>query len=398
MPFQFNIASYPIYLALAGLFWLALAVLIWPTWRATARLLFVLPPSPTQTHLPGLDGLRGLAALYVAVFHAWLWLAPAFNSVGNALPVIVNGFKAVPIFVCLSGFLIYRAVTAATPFDLSRYAARRFRRVYPAYLGASLAFLLTAAWTRPEQLLLVLVSQVFMLPAFGYPVSVNPPAWSLYVEVLFYLVLPVLVFATRRRPMLAAVVATVLMILADNGQSPGLSLARYFGFGIIAAEWYRRRPPTGSLATLITLAGLALVGQDLWFNRDWLIEMLSGPVGGPLPFAGVSPRYSVTLGVGMTLLLAGVPGARWAALILETAPLRALGAVSYSLFLWHAVVLAWELPLRFTPTSIDLAGLPPMPPTWFLPMVLVPAYLTVAALSYLALERPFLRSSAKSGT
>src|ERR1700722_17201361 len=83
-----------------------------------------------------LDSCRGLCAVAVVLFHLdtythWYWL-----------PVIPNGFVAVDFFFVLSGFVIASAYQAKlqTFADASRYAIRRFGRLYPLHLAVLLVY------------------------------------------------------------------------------------------------------------------------------------------------------------------------------------------------------------------------------------------------------------------
>jgi peptidoglycan/LPS O-acetylase OafA/YrhL len=92
--------------------------------------------------MPGLDGLRGLAALAVVVLHVWMYTEA--NTAGRS--VVVDAALgelrvAVGLFFVLSGFLLARPWIAAgrgehpRP-DVGRYAVRRIARIGPAYWAA----------------------------------------------------------------------------------------------------------------------------------------------------------------------------------------------------------------------------------------------------------------------
>lgn len=105
-----------------------------------------MPPPSSNSHIAALDGLRGLAALYVTAFHAWQWpkvnpegaLVPTatgpFDSLPELLPFLQHGDKAVPMFVVLSGFLIYRSLrTVETVGQIRAYLQHRFIRIFPLF-------------------------------------------------------------------------------------------------------------------------------------------------------------------------------------------------------------------------------------------------------------------------
>src|ERR1700733_8385050 len=112
---------------------------------------------PPRRRLAGLDGVRGLAALYVVVYHVTLRAFPGYPDAGA--PFWVGWFSygrfAVLVFIVLSGFSL--ALTPARDGwrldGIAAYARRRARRILPAY-WAALAFSLAVAWLgvpRPAQ-------------------------------------------------------------------------------------------------------------------------------------------------------------------------------------------------------------------------------------------------------
>ena len=93
------------------------------------------PVAPSQHYLYGFDSLRGLAALFVAAGRLWFFTYYATFPAQLAVPQLGFAAKAVPKFVMLSGFLIYRSVLNINSLaELRIYFWRRFFRIYPAYL------------------------------------------------------------------------------------------------------------------------------------------------------------------------------------------------------------------------------------------------------------------------
>ncbi len=105
--------------------------------------------SPTRARLVGLDGIRGLAALFVMLHHCWLMSFPGYpNNTGPATGWLLYGHFAVVVFIVLSGFSL--AVSPARYGwqlgGVARFAHRRAWRILPPY-WAALAFSLIIAWT-----------------------------------------------------------------------------------------------------------------------------------------------------------------------------------------------------------------------------------------------------------
>lgn len=388
---------FDIYLAFAVIFWLSVVSMIAPSVRKKMVEWLTFPASTTQKHVAGFDALRGLAALHVAIFHTWQWTRPALDGVANIVPFLQRGEKAVPVFVILSGCLIYRSLQRVESLEgLRRYLDRRFFRIFPVYAATILACSLLL-WHQSTDLhippLQYFVAGIFMLRTLGFPVFANPQSWSLFVEVLFYLILPMFVLATRgSRSLLWAICALCVFALSDALGPRELGLWKYFCFGLIAAELISRCKSTTRFDGLVLgLIGLGIVIADEWTNFDWLSLAINSAGKGYVYVYGGFNMYTLTIGVGMTLLLVGVANSRELQFVLESFPLRMLGAISYSLFMWHSVLIAVGLPINFDGVGYpQRAGeIAPISAAYFM-WVMLPGMIAAAAASFLLIERPFL--------
>lgn len=155
-------------------------------------------------HVPGLTGLRALAAGWVLVHHfnaviGWRPLTlPLAGFEVELTPLATCGWVGVDIFFVLSGFLLARllldAYGAAPRAEANReYALHRVLRVYPAYL-AQLAVLVAVAWLAgsPAGVVTWLPLHLAMLRGLSPAgnAAINPVYWSLTVEFWFYALLP----------------------------------------------------------------------------------------------------------------------------------------------------------------------------------------------------------------
>jgi peptidoglycan/LPS O-acetylase OafA/YrhL len=166
------------------------------------------PELSAGTHFPCLDAYRGIGMTMVLMNHAAY--ATAFvrpdTTLGRTIgPLIARFDLSVPMFFVMSGFLLYRPFVKATlddraPLALRTFYRRRALRVFPAYWTAlvllGLIFgLQIASWKG-------WIGNALVLPAFGVPVQVCndagvchvaygiTQAWSIGVEITFYLLLP----------------------------------------------------------------------------------------------------------------------------------------------------------------------------------------------------------------
>ncbi|MGW0064102.1 acyltransferase family protein [Streptosporangium sandarakinum] len=302
-----------------------------------------------RSRLPGLDGIRGVAALFVLVHHCRLLAFPGYpaDTGPGWLSWLVYGHFAVVVFIVLSGFSL--AVSPARSGwrlgGVRRFARRRAWRILPPY-WAALVFSLVVAWTLAPQpgegvptAKSVLVYGLLLHDVLGAP-SPNGAFWSIAVEAQLYLVFPLLLLVLRRAGafvMLAAVTAVVAavgllapvshpvsLLLRLTPQFAALFAAGVVAAGVLAAGERVQRFPWHRVAALACVPVLALV-------------VARGPVW------TVEHYYWVDLALGpaVALLLAGVATGRPVALVrlLDTRPVRSLGSFSYTLYLVHAPIV-----------------------------------------------------------
>ena len=374
-------------------------------------------PPPGNPRFPAFDGLRGIAVLAVVVFHVWL-VSGALARRGTGDAVTVLGSHGPILFFVISGFLLHRPfVTARTgsagPPSVARYALRRALRILPAYwvalalLGVhpGLAGVFEADWWRYWLFL-----QLYDADTLGRGI---PVAWTLCIEVTFYLALPLWALATRRCPARAELTALAAVALGGAavqvaagrgalpdlaaqslvGQSPWFALGMALAVGSVAA-------PRGRLAAAVGRApGRCWAGAALAFAGLAALRWDTGGVLGivqalarPQPVAELLAELVLTAAL-MGLLVApavfgggGLPGR-----VLAAAPLAWLGVVSYGVYLWHLTIAEWlalpAVPQHFAAEGLDLARDLPAP---VLLVLVLAASVAVAAVSYRGVELPFL--------
>jgi peptidoglycan/LPS O-acetylase OafA/YrhL len=297
----------------------------------------------------GLDGLRGLCALYVLLFHCWAYTF--HGSPPGSGPVWLGwlgfGRLAVVLFLILSGFSL--AVSpAGRGWQLGgvpRFARRRAWRILPPY-WAALAFSLVIAWTvvrqphsGPPTAESVLVHGLLLQDVVSVPTP-NGAFWSISVEALLYLAFPLMLAVCRRAgvaTMLACATVPVVTIgaLVFGGSSPdganrlAPQLLPVFAAGIAAAgivaagDRIRRLPwPWLSVAAAVPAAALVLHQGSSWTVHHYFwVDLAVAPALAMLVVAVATARPRV-----VTRLL-------------STRPLVRLGSCSYSLYLIHLPIV-----------------------------------------------------------
>jgi peptidoglycan/LPS O-acetylase OafA/YrhL len=305
---------------------------------------------PRRQRLAGLDGLRGLAALYVVVNHVFLRAFPGY-PVDHApfwAGWFIYGRFAVVVFIVLSGFslALWPARHGWRLDGISRFARRRARRILPAY-WAALVFSLAVAWLVVAQpghgvpdAKSVVVNGLLVQNVVGAP-SPNAAFWSMAVEAQLYLVFPLLLLMVRRWGAVVMVALVTLVVAAVGIVGPHVShldtfviqsppdLAALFAVGILSAGIVgaspaRRSWPWGRLALA---AGAPVVATIGWQGSVWTLDHLFW--------------VDLALGPAIACLLAGVATGQAGGLVrlLDTRPMRGLGRSSYSLYLTHAPIL-----------------------------------------------------------
>jgi peptidoglycan/LPS O-acetylase OafA/YrhL len=345
----------------------------------------------------GLDGIRGLAALFVVLNHIFERAWPGYPA--NPAPFwaswLVYGRGAVAMFIALSGFSLgLGPARSGWRFKSIRtYAHRRAWRILPPY-WAALAFSLVMTWyvlAQPGQPVptgkSVLAYGVLVQDAFpvGAP---NRAFWSIAIEVQLYFLLPLLLLLVRRvsaRAMVAVVAAIVVTIGLLGPHVPLMNtalvkftpdLAVLFAVGLLAAgiltadERVRSRPWAGyALAAAVPAIALMVVKGSTWstLNLFWL-DLAWAPA------------------IGCFLAAIATSRPRPVARFLSSPLPRSLGSCSYSLYLTHmpiVIAVSYGLVLGRVATGT---------PTFFvLAAILLPVTVCFARLFAAAFEVPFQR-------
>jgi peptidoglycan/LPS O-acetylase OafA/YrhL len=323
--------------------------------------------------LPALTGLRGLAALWVLVYHAWVYVSPReilLPLFGESMRVHVFfslGWAGVQVLFVLSGFLLtlpYARANAGlsqrprTP----RYFLRRVARVFPAYylqlmvlIGISLVVsgVWLVSWANAVQYLLML----FVPPPLGIgaPETVNGVWWTLPIELSFYLVLPLIAGLADSRRKLLLVVAPLLSMLAwryfvmhviQPVSTPHVWMYQLpgsmdtFGLGMLGAVLHVQYANSSAvykrwLGALFWLTPLMFVLLGMWMAADYAVYWKGAPI-----------LYLWTPLFGAAVLIVILNCALNRAFLNTLLGNRAifyLGTVSYGLYLWHAPIGNWLL-------------------------------------------------------
>ena len=366
------------------------------------------PPGAKRMWLAGLEGPRGLACLCVILVHVAVHYTP---GILNATRLDFLG-QALTFFFVLSGFLLYlpfikRLESGSSAPDTAKYFVSRVRRVFPGYLfifvisnfvlqASYLVSPVTVGWADGDEGTGMITNPLNLLAQFTLTQSLFPstlqtglnPAWSLTTEWGFYLVLPVIGFATfalRGRIQLSAyrlaligpavllvigVVTNYIVSLLQAAHPEYSPLEAYWGpnwIAVLSRSFLALADnfAIGMVAAVVFVA-LGRGAAATWSTAriQWLLAAsMFGFTFASLAAFVLNPRFLPTIfsvAAASLLLLIIAPLARgersWIAVATDWRPLRYVGTISLSMYLWHypVMILAerFHLPVQNSPIGL----------------------------------------------
>jgi peptidoglycan/LPS O-acetylase OafA/YrhL len=356
--------------------------------------------TPVTRRLEYIDGLRALAALWVAVHHAietseptWAMSLPVVRPI---LGTLFFGQFPVMVFLMLSGFCLYYPYVRKAPkptftTGFGVYISRRFMRIAPPYYwaGAFCAIfwffpsLSGGRWaiTQPIDRWTILSHLLFvhnLLP--NHANKIDYPMWSIGLEWQLYLLFPALVWAFRRVGALPTLVATLVVAAVIRGtyrHLPGLigpilhlgpfSCLEIFALGMLAAYMTAQHRPLPAPRIVLGMGFVAGLAAIRLGSGSGLVHDLA------------------TAGAFFCLLLLATEPNGLAERVLKTPWLVRVGFFSYSIYLVHAPLLhlSWLAlrPLHLSPDILFAV----------LALVCLPLIVGVAYGFHCLFERPFMR-------
>jgi peptidoglycan/LPS O-acetylase OafA/YrhL len=350
---------------------------------------------------PGIDLLRGICCLLVVLLHLRLRIPLQTSGLAGVVPARLlvllgeNGYEAVFVFFVLSGFLIagnsLRRWGSLGRLDARAFYARRFARIAPLLL-LLVAALCVLHWLHaPEyrikdsQSLGRAVVAALGLHVHWYEAQTGwlpggwDVLWSLSIEELFYLAVPLACLAVRREWLLGLLLCALGLslpwaraglkgIAAEKATLPGLAAIATGVFGALLARHWARPLPVRRAFLALGVAGLLGVGAAA--------DLLYPLVGRGLMLVLTVATLLVLLGLAEPAARTATPPRWWGA---PAAWLRWCGRVSYEIYLTHMFAVVAVVRLAKTGIGPGAASV-----LWYLPAVALAFGLGVATARWIS--------------
>ena len=269
--------------------------------------------------LHGLEAVRGIAAIIVAWTHAQI----LSGSQAPAALWFDKGYLAVDLFFILSGFVLCRAFEGRMPSPRT-FLQIRFVRLW-GLVAIGVAFGALHYAVRGEDLLMLfphLAAGLLILPVIGFAIFLNPPAWSIFFELVAN-TLHAAAFDRIGNGVLLALIGLCGVILMRFTYAEGLDVRHdiYFLLGI----------PRVVMSYCLGIVLCRINRDQRWVPAHWAwpvifaFPVLVAAAGLLLP-----PQLEV-----LAVLIVG-PAVILGSLSLKTSPVAVfLGAISFPLYAVH---------------------------------------------------------------
>ncbi|MBS1706833.1 MAG: acyltransferase [Armatimonadetes bacterium] len=362
-----------------------------------------------QGRVLAIEGMRGLAALYVVIGHFATMVDPNrslwdLSKHPGWLAWITRplwyGHLAVAAFIVISGFCLQMAVEArmdrAGNVDWKDYFVRRCRRILPPYyaclaISLAVALLVTRHYPRMPFVQYVPVTQdnvlahLFMVHNFrpDWMYKINGVLWSIAIEFQLYFAFPVLSLGMRKVGFGTIFIASALASAALTLWIPG-GTKLYFWFA-------------GLFVLGMASARLAIRKPE-WVHRGWPWIALALMYGGwrlawvktgQYETALVSGDVVVGLSTAIALAYVLVAPNSFTSRVIGSKPLAWLGLFSYSLYLMHHPIL--QVIFVHRPRAVQTPGASFI----YLGLIGLPIILGLCYAFFWIFERPFMTRARK---
>jgi peptidoglycan/LPS O-acetylase OafA/YrhL len=290
-------------------------------------------------HIKELDGLRGLLALWVFLYHV-LAITGLWDRLPKALAAVVDGARAVDVFIILSGFVITHLLMQARE-TYPVFITRRFLRLWPVLtVCIAVSLVMQAIGLMPiqgEPLFAHILAHATMMhsaiPTPWLPGSAGAilnPAWSISLEWQFYLVAPLFIrsswTATARIVLVSVAALMAFRLLAPR-------LAGYFESGFL--------PLHASFFWVGIMCNLGYRGLTTAYRQQAVLVLITA-LFAALIFLPIAFGIGIVLWLTVLLALLSADQNRFCAAargFFNAWPVVWLGEASYPIYLCHEIAI-----------------------------------------------------------
>ncbi|WP_080925932.1 acyltransferase family protein [Pseudomonas chlororaphis] len=330
-----------------------------------------------------INGMRGLAAIFVFINHAPFVLAnlgvqnTVFSSWGQLYPNL--GSFGVQIFFCITGFLFFDKIIKNEKIDWVEFFIARIKRVAPLYYVSSLLVFIIAASFAGFNILekdsLITVAGLLSFNFIDNPmrigdvslVPLSSVTWTLIHEWRFYAVLPLVAICYRSKYKVLIMVVAMMLAAVDLGYSVNVCWA-YFLSGIVAAIVHK------TAVTNKLVKGMAVVVAAVAFVIT--CGVVEVPGYGAL-------RFMLTTVFFLCITISNPS-------FLHFQFLNRMSDISYSIYLLHLPILF--LCFKAVSGVVELSSVDKFT-FWAINFSTIPLIVLVSTFTFINIEKRFMRKT-----
>lgn len=327
-----------------------------------------------------INGLRGLAAIFVFINHAPFALTnlgvnnQIFSSWGQIYPNL--GSFGVQIFFCITGFLFFDKIMNSEKIDWNSFFISRLKRVTPLYYFSSaiviliaLSFTTQTVFTKETLLTLAGISTFNFIdnPLKIGNISLIPLSsvtWTLVHEWRFYAALPIVAICYRSKYKYVALTAALTLAAIDLGTSAVVCWA-YFLTGILTAAVHKKK------INYMFKFFAAIVAAITFVVTCGVLEI---PGYGYMRFA-ITSLFFVCITISNPR-------------ILHFQFLNRLSDISYSIYLMHLPII--YIAFKCASTFVDLSQIDKIT-FWTINLITIPVIVAVSTLTFVHIEKKYMK-------
>lgn len=320
----------------------------------------------SRIFIEGIDGLRAIAALLVLLFHYYSF-SSSTQFTGSF--IVRAGWIGVDIFFVISGFVLslpfLNAFSNNEKYSISLFYKRRMLRIIPAYYFSLLVittFLHADILFNPDTFR-HLVGHLTFSEGFLYPwkkLNINGVYWSLWIEMQFYIIVPLLVVLFKENRWWISFVS--ILVIVTVYKYAGIVLTEGLSDTHTLKQFYINKQLLGVLQEFVMGIGAAkiyllLKDSSVWINHRLRFSSLviigfiviiscmyfitsygntkywfgSGALG-YIPLI----TLNTILSLGSSLVILGIASqAKWINYLFGNRVMIFLGTISYGIYIWH---------------------------------------------------------------